>query len=86
MTILQDQTKPSHEELLAMIAKLKAENDKLKTNGHGLKVSTKGAVSLYGLGRFPVTLYQQQWAKLFAMQPMVEQFIAAHKAELSVKE
>ena len=86
MTILQDTTKPSHEALLEMIAKLKAENDRLKTNGHGLKVSAKGAVSVYGLGRFPVTLYQQQWTKLFAMQPMVEAFMAAHKAELSVKE
>jgi hypothetical protein len=48
-----------------------------------LKVSTKGAVSLYGLGRFPVTLYGAQWEKVLAMGPEIRAFIAANAATLS---
>jgi hypothetical protein len=49
------------------------------------KVSEKGAVSAYGLGRFPVTLYGEQWTRLIAAVPQLTAFISAHKAELSVK-
>ena len=49
------------------------------------KVSQKGAVSVYGLGRFPVTLYKEQWDKLIADLPVLQTFIGQHVGELSVK-
>lgn len=51
-----------------------------------MKVSEKGAVSVYGLGRFPVTLYQEQWSKLLAMTDQIKAFIEENKAQLKVKE
>jgi hypothetical protein len=50
-----------------------------------IKVSEKGGVSVYGLGRFPITLYQEQWLKLLDMSDELRAFIAAHKSELKVK-
>ena len=50
-----------------------------------LKVSGKGAVSVYGLGRFPVTLYKEQWTKLLAMTDEIRAFIKEHDAELKAK-
>lgn len=49
------------------------------------KVSDKGALSVYGLGRFPVTLYRGQWERLLAHKPAIEAFIAANAALLAVK-
>lgn len=65
-------------QLLALIQQLKAENDKLKANQakakpFGLKVSEKGALSVYGLGRFPVTLYKSQWQTLLAHTKDIEE-------------
>jgi hypothetical protein len=61
------------------IERLRAENEKLKSGAPTtLKVSEKGAVSVYGLGRFPVTLYKEQWKKLLAMASEIEQFIQAN--------
>ncbi len=51
-----------------------------------MKVSEKGAVSVYGLGRFPVTLYQEQWLKLLALAEEIKEFIAENKERLKVKE
>jgi hypothetical protein len=51
-----------------------------------MKVSEKGAVSVYGLGRFPVTLYQEQWLKLLAMSDEIRQFIEENRSVLKVKE
>jgi hypothetical protein len=51
-----------------------------------MKVSEKGAVSVYGLGRFPVTLYQEQWTKLLAMSEDIKTFIVENKDRLKVKE
>ena len=50
-----------------------------------LKVSDKGALSVYGLGRFPVTLYRGQWERLLAAAPQLEAFISANAALLAVK-
>jgi hypothetical protein len=50
-----------------------------------MKVSEKGAVSVYGLGRFPVTLYQEQWAKLLGLADEIKVFIEENKAKLKVK-
>jgi len=50
-----------------------------------LKVSEKGGVSVYGLGRFPITLYQEQWLKLLDMGDDIRNFIAANKSQLKAK-
>jgi hypothetical protein len=76
------------EDLRAELEKLKAENERLKSargRGASLKVSEKGGVSVYGLGRFPVTLYKEQWAKLLAMADEIREFIKEHDAELKTK-
>ena len=79
----------SDEDLKAELERLKAENERLKSQrgrGASLKVSEKGGVSVYGLGRFPVTLYKEQWTKLLDMADDVRTFIAEHDAELKTKE
>jgi hypothetical protein len=79
----------SDENLQREIERLKAENEALKkrrTSTVSMKVSEKGAVSVYGLGRFPVTLYQEQWQKLLAMAEEIKTFIEENKAGLKVKE
>jgi hypothetical protein len=75
--------------LQAEVERLKAENAALKaqtTRGVSIKVSEKGGVSVYGLGRFPVTLYKEQWAKLLDMTGDIRAFIKEHDAELKTKE
>jgi hypothetical protein len=77
------------ENLQAELERLRAENEALKrraTKGVTLKVSEKGAVSVYGLGRFPVTLYKEQWEKSLAMADDIRAFIREHEAELKTKE
>ncbi|HEX4165673.1 MAG TPA: hypothetical protein VHZ55_09365 [Bryobacteraceae bacterium] len=79
----------SDEDLKAELERLKAENESLKirrSSSVSMKVSEKGAVSVYGLGRFPVTLYQEQWNKLLSMADEIKQFIAENKDKLKVKE
>ena len=78
----------SDEDLKAEVERLRAENDSLKkgaTRAVSLKVSEKGGVSVYGLGRFPITLYQEQWTKLLDMSDELREFIRAHKSELKTK-
>ena len=77
------------EELQAEIERLRAENEALKKPARGsvgLKVSEKGALSAYGMGRFPVTLYREQWEKLLAMSDQIKEFIQANDAALKKKE
>lgn len=79
----------SDRDLHAEIERLKAENERLKTQRASriaLRVSEKGGVSLYGLGRFPVTLYKEQWIKLLDMADEIRAFISEHDAELKAKE
>jgi len=79
----------AEEDLKAELARLKAENEALKNRagrGMSLKVSEKGAVSVYGLGRFPVTLYQEQWLKLLGMADEIKAFIAENAGRLKAKE
>ena len=76
------------EDLKAELERLKAENERFKGQlGRSvtLKVSQKGAVSVYGLGRFPVTLYKEQWTKLLTMVDEIRAFIKEHDAELKAK-
>jgi len=74
--------------LQAEIELLRAENEALKRpRGQTLlKVSEKGGLSVYGLGRFPVTLYREQWEKLLAMSAEIRRFIGEHDHELKKKE
>ena len=74
-------------ELIAALARIAALEASLKSTERKLscKVSEKGALSLYGMGRFPVTLYRGQWERLFSERPMIEAFIAANTATLAVK-
>ena len=79
----------SEEDLKAELERLRAENEKLKNKGVrglSLKVSEKGAVSLYGVGRFPVTLYKEQWRKILGMAAEIEEFIKQNEASLKAKE
>jgi hypothetical protein len=79
----------SEEDLKAELAKLRTENEALKKEaaaGIRLKVSEKGAVSIYGMGRFPVTLYKEQWLKLLAMSDDIRAFIAANDGQLKTKQ
>lgn len=75
----------------AELARLRAENEALKAKEAkrstiSIKVSEKGAVSVYGLGRFPVTLYKQQMERLLAATPDIQAFMVANAAKLAVKE
>jgi hypothetical protein len=75
--------------LQAEVERLKAENAALKakaTRSVSIKVSEKGGVSVYGLGRFPVTLYKEQWAKLLEIADDIRAFLKEHDAELKTKE
>jgi hypothetical protein len=79
----------TEEDLKAEIEKLRAENDQLKNKsvrGLSLKVSEKGAVSLYGVGRFPVTLYKEQWLKILGMKEDIEAFIQSNANSLKTKD
>ena len=77
------------QDMQAELDRLRAENEELKqkrTGSVSMKVSEKGAVSVYGLGRFPVTLYQEQWQKLLGIADDIKKFIEQNKAQLKVKE
>jgi hypothetical protein len=79
----------SEQELQAELARLKAENEALKaktTRATSLRVSEKGGVSVYGLGRFPVTLYKEQWLKLLDLTAEIRAFIAENEGKLKTKE
>ncbi len=79
----------SDEDLRAELARLQQENAALKqgaARGISMKVSEKGGLSIYGLGRFPVTLYKEQWTKLLDMADDIRRFIVANESKLKSKE
>jgi len=79
----------SDEDVKAELERLRAENEQLKKGGAGrstLKVSEKGGVSVYGLGRFPVTLYKEQWLRLLDMADEIRAFIRDNEPKLKAKE
>ena len=76
------------EDLRKEVERLKAENEALKSRAGratGLKVSEKGGLSVYGLGRFPVTLYKEQWTRLLDMADEIRAFIKENDARLKTK-
>jgi hypothetical protein len=77
------------EDLRAELERLKKENESLKkgaSKGVSMKVSEKGGLSVYGLGRFPVTLYKEQWLKLLDLSEEIRNFIRDNNAALKAKE
>ncbi|MGH7803686.1 MAG: hypothetical protein ACREQJ_05015 [Candidatus Binatia bacterium] len=80
----------AEDDVKAELERLRAENEALKKasrpGGLAIKVSEKGGVSVYGLGRFPVTLYQEQWEKLLAHTDEIRAFIEANRGSLKKKE
>ncbi len=79
------------EDLKAEIERLKAENADLKSakpsrGTLSMKVSEKGALSVYGMGRFPVTLYKEQWLKLMSIAEEIKQFITDNDSRLKTKD
>jgi hypothetical protein len=77
----------SDDDLKAELERLRAENERLKKRERttSLKVSEKGGVSLYGLGRFPVTLYKEQWTKLLDMEGEIRAFLRDNESKLKTK-
>jgi hypothetical protein len=78
----------SEQDLKVELERLKAENEALKaktTRATSIRVSEKGGVSVYGLGRFPVTLYKEQWLKLLDLADDIRKFIAENEASLKTK-
>ena len=77
------------DDVQAELERLRAENEALKKPGRGklsMKVSEKGALSVYGMGRFPVTLYKEQWLRLLAIADDIKTFIEANNESLKTKE
>jgi len=78
------------EDMKAELERLRAENEALKNKKSGgtlsMKVSEKGALSVYGMGRFPVTLYKEQWLKLMSISEEIKTFIAENDSRLKTKE
>jgi hypothetical protein len=79
----------SEDDMKAELERLRNENAALKkgaSTGIRMKVSEKGAVSIYGMGRFPVTLYKEQWLRLLGISSEIRAFIAANKTHLKAKD
>ena len=81
---------PPNDDLQAELDRLRQENAELKKGAHGprgvsMKVSEKGGVSVYGLGRFPVTLYKEQWVRLLDMADEIRTFIHENEGSLKTK-
>jgi hypothetical protein len=76
---------PTYEELRARVAELEKKGDR-RTGELDFKVGEKGGVSVYGLGRFPVTLYYEQWIRLLDATPRLREFLEENKSRLKLKE
>jgi hypothetical protein len=77
-------SEPTYEELKARLAEL--EKQPRRTGSLEFRVSEKGGVSIYGLGRFPVTLYYEQWKRLLDVAEKLSEFLEENKAKLKLKE
>ncbi len=80
-------TEPSYDELKNRLAELEKQVDAKKRSGAmEFRVSEKGGVSVYGLGRFPVTLYYEQWTRLLDAAPDLKTFLEENKSKLKLKQ
>ncbi|HTD24467.1 MAG TPA: hypothetical protein VK738_17550 [Terriglobales bacterium] len=79
-------TEPSYEELKARLAELEKQTKGRRTGSLEFRVGEKGGVSVYGLGRFPVTLYYEQWIRLLEQTENLRSFLEENKAKLKLKE
>jgi ribosome-interacting GTPase 1 len=78
---------PTYEELKARLAELEKQVETKKRSGDLVfKVGEKGGVSVYGLGRFPVTLYYEQWKRLLGAAEEIKKFLEENKSKLKLKE
>jgi hypothetical protein len=78
-------TEPSYEELKAKVAELEKKTQR-RTGELDFKIGEKGGVSVYGLGRFPVTLYYEQWIRLLDAAPRIREYLEENKSKLKLKE
>jgi len=78
-------SEPTKEELMARIAELEKQMGSKRSGRLEFKVSEKGAVSVYGLGRFPVTLYYEQWQRLLSTADALTKFLEENKSKLKLK-
>jgi hypothetical protein len=76
---------PSYDELKARVAELEKQGGGRRTGALEFRVGEKGGVSVYGLGRFPVTLYYEQWIRLLDASPDLRKFLEANKADGKLK-
>ncbi len=79
------ESEPTKEELMKRIAELEQRSDAKKPTDLDFRVGEKGGVSVYGLGRFPVTLYYEQWMRLLAHTDELRTFIEENKSKLKLK-
>ena len=77
---------PTYEELKARLAELEKQGTTRRTGSLEFRVSEKGGVSVYGLGRFPVTLYYEQWTRLLDASDKLREFLQENKDKLKLKE
>jgi hypothetical protein len=77
---------PTYEELKARLAELEKQGSNKRSGNLEFRVSEKGGVSVYGLGRFPVTLYYEQWKRLLDRSEDLKTFMEENKSRLKLKE
>src|SRR5438309_2163667 len=80
-----DMAEPTYEELKAKLAELEKQGGGRRSGALEFRVGEKGGVSVYGLGRFPVTLYYEQWVRLLEAAPQLRTFLEDNKAEGKLK-
>lgn len=78
-------SEPTYEELKAQLEELKKQGGPRRTGSLEFRVGEKGGVSVYGLGRFPVTLYYEQWVRLLETAPQLREFLESNKADGKLK-
>jgi len=76
---------PTYEELKARLAEMEKATGGRRTGALEFRVGEKGGVSVYGLGRFPVTLYYEQWIRLLEATPQLREFLESNKADGKLK-
>ena len=79
-------SEPTYEELKAKLAELEKQQGSKRTGSLEFRVGEKGGVSVYGLGRFPVTLYYEQWNRLLDASDKLKEFLEQNKSKLKLKE